>query len=94
MSLPQRLPIDQMQIKWASDLDPLLKNLLIQGVLISSISISSGTNVINHRLGRKQIGYIITDQTAAAQLYRSQPLNNLQLTLTSDNPCVISLWCF
>lgn len=94
MSLPQRLPYDQMQVKWASELDPVLRNQLIQGILISDITMVAGTNVINHRLGRKQVGYIITDQNAQASIYRSAALNNLTLTLTSDNPCVISLWCF
>ncbi len=94
MSLPQRLPYDQMQVKWASQLDPVLRNLLIQGVLVTEVDLKAGNTVINHRLGRKQIGYIITDQDAQAQIFRSQPLNNLTLTLTSDADCTVSIWCF
>lgn len=94
MSLPQRLPYDQMTVKWASALDPVLRNLLIKGVLISDVVLKTGQNVINNRLGRKQIGYIITDQNAAAQIYRSQPLNDLTLTLTTDADVTVSVWCF
>lgn len=94
MSLPQRLPYDQMQIKWASEIDPILRNQLLQGILLQNVPIVSGVNVINHKLGRNQVGYIITDINAAATIYRSQPLNNLTLTLTSDAACVVSLWCF
>jgi hypothetical protein len=92
--LPQKLPYDQMTVKWASELDPILRNLLINGQLITNVVIKTGNNVINHKLGRKQIGYIITDQNAQAQMYRSQPLNNLTLTLTSDADVTISLWVF
>ena len=94
MSLPQKMPWELAQTKWASALDPVLRNLLIQGVLISNVNIKTGVNVINTLLGRKQIGYIITDINAAAMIYRSAPLNNLTLTLTSDADCVISLWVY
>ncbi len=94
MSLPQKLPLDMMQVRWATALDPIIRNLLVQGILISNIKITTGSNTINHKLGRKQIGYIITDQNAQASLFRSQPLNDLTLTLTSDADCTISLWCF
>lgn len=92
--LPQKLPYEMMITRWASILNPLLKNQLSQGQLISNISLNAGVNVINHLLGRTQIGFIITDIDAAAQIYRSAPLNNLTLSLTSDNPCTVSLWCF
>ena len=94
MALPQRLPYDQMTVQWASQLDPVLRNLLVQGILLSDITIKTGVNVINHKLGRKQIGYIITDQNSKASLYRSQPLNSLTLTLTSDADSIISIWVF
>lgn len=94
MSLPQRLPYDQMQVRWASELDPILKNQLIQGNLISNISLINGVNTINHLLGRKQVGYIITDIDGAATIYRSASLNNLTLTLTSNAAVNVSIWCF
>ena len=92
--LPQKLPLDMMQTKWAQELNPLLRNQLLQGVLISNISITTGVNVINNLLSRNQIGFIITDINAPVTLYRSQPLNDKTLTLTASGPAVISIWMF
>jgi len=94
MGLPQKLNLDMMQTKWAQELNPLLSNQLTNGILIPNITITTGSNTINHRLQRKQVGYIITDINASATLYRSQDFNNLTLTLTSNAACVISLWVF
>jgi hypothetical protein len=92
--LPQKLPYDMHQTAWAQQLDPIIKNQLLQGILLQNISIRAGVNVINHKLGRKQIGYIITDINSPATLYRSADLNALTLTLTSDTDSNISIWVF
>jgi hypothetical protein len=94
MSLPLKLTWDMSQTRWATALDPVIKNQLIQGNLISNISLINGVTTINHLLGRKQIGYIITDVDAAAIIFRSQPLNDKTLTLTSNAAVNISIWCF
>lgn len=94
MSLPQKLPLELMQTRWASELNPLLRNKLIQGVLIPNVSLKVGDTAINHLLQRQQIGYIITDINGPAIVYRSEPFNTLTLTLTSDAACVVSVWCF
>jgi hypothetical protein len=92
--LPQKLPLDQMQTRWASQLNPILANILVNGLLLQNISIISGINVINHLLGRKQQGWIVTDRTGTALLDRTADFNDLTLTLTSTAPCQISLWVF
>ena len=94
MALPQKLDWPKAQTQWAQQLDPLIKNVLTQGNFLQNVSITSGTNVINHQLGRTQLGWYIVDQNAAATFYRSQPFNNLTLTLNSSANCVISLWVF
>ncbi len=94
MSLPQKLPLDLMQTTWATELNPLLKNQLTQGILIPNVSLINGVTVINHLLSRQQVGYIITDINAAATIYRSQPLNTKTLTLTSNAAAVVSIWMF
>ena len=38
-----------------------------------------------------QQGWIISDQSAAASIYRSAAFNDLTLTLTSSAPCTINL---
>lgn len=92
--LPQKLPWDLAQTQWASQLNPLIKNQLTQGILLTNISLINGVSVINHLLGRMQVGWLITDLNAAAIIYRSQPLNDKTLTLTSDAACVANIWMF
>ena len=92
--LPLRLPYEQMQQKWASEINPVLNLPLVQGVQLTEVPLSTGVNVINHKLSRTQQGFVITDIQGAAQIYRSQPFNNLTLTLTSDADIVISMWVY
>lgn len=83
-----------LQTKWKSILDPLLKNPLVDGLLLNGLDITSGTTVINHRLGRKMQGWFVVDTDAGTDIYRSAPFNDKTLTLTSGTACVVSLWVF
>lgn len=82
------------QTKLKSVLDPLLSSLLTQGSLLTGIQLNSGATTFNHLLGRKMIGWVLADVDASVTIYRSQPLNDKTLTLTSSAPCTVSLWVF
>ncbi len=92
--LPQKLPLDMMQTKWASQLNPVLSIPMLSGLMLQNVVLKSGDNVINHLLGRMQQGTIITDQTAASSIYRSKPFNSTTLTLNSSAACQVNLWVF
>lgn len=94
MALPKQLPWDRASSIWKSQIDPVLANLLVQGSLLKNISLTTGTNQVNHLLGQTQQGWMITDINGAAQIYRSQPFNDKTLTLTSDANVTVSLWVF
>lgn len=94
MRLPKNLTWGMAQSQWPQVIDPVVNNQLNQGQLIGPIALISGTNVINHKLGRNQLGWIITDQDAASSIYRNAVFNNLTLSLSSSAPCNISLWVF
>lgn len=84
-------PFQLMQNKWMSELNPVLQNPMTNPSLIKSITLVTGDNVINHKLGRLQQGWIITDVNAAVSIYRSQPLNDLTLTLNSSGAAIINI---
>lgn len=92
--LPLRLPWNQAEDRWSSIIEPVLQLPPNNGILRKNIAITTGVNVINTLLGKQQQGWIITDIDAVANLHRSQPFNNLTLTLTSSAPCNISLWVY
>lgn len=95
--LPQGLPLQQMQNTWGTALDPLVANPLTQGQMLTNIVLVNGTTVINHRLGRKLIGWFIVGINAAATVYDNQPANQmpqLTLSLTSNAIATCNIWVF
>lgn len=86
-----------MQTQWASQLDKLLSNPIVGGNLITNIDMIAGTNVINHRLGKKLQGWIVVGQNADANFYDRQSTNsmpNLTLQLVSSAIVTINLYVF
>lgn len=83
--------VDQLQTKWRSELNPLLAQPLSSANTLKGIALINGVNTINHLLGRKQQGWIISDVDASAIIFRSQPFNDKTLTLTSNAACLVDL---
>ena len=98
MALPQFQSDDRdfqlMQSAWATQLNPMLANPSLQCILLKDVVLANGSNVINHKLGRKPQGWRIVDINGAATIYRSAALNNLTLTLTSNAAVTVSLEVF
>lgn len=92
--LPQKLALDQMQTKWASEINPVLANPLNSVSVLSNIILQTGINVINHKLGRTQQGWFLVDIQAAETVYRSAAFNNLTLSLTASGPVTVSIGVF
>lgn len=83
-----------LQSNWKSQLDPILANPVTNLQILKNIILSPGNNVINHKLGAIQQGYIIVDQQNPAIIYRTAPFNSLTLTLNSSIAATISLGVF
>jgi hypothetical protein len=94
MSLVQKLPLELMGTKWASELNPIIANPLNNVSILKNISLVSGSNVINHGLGQNQQGWFLIDIQGNAVVYRSAPFNNLTLTLTSSAAVTCSIGVF
>jgi hypothetical protein len=95
-ALPQRQPWDMAQTTWAQAINPVLSNPIVNGVLVHGIALASGDNTINHKLGRKPQGYVITDMFGAyAQVYRkTSNYPDLTLVLNASAPTTVSLYVF
>lgn len=78
---------------WASALNPLLGNPILQGKQIDA-ELVIGVTTIPHGLGRPLRGWILVDVDAAATIFRSNLLNATTLTLTSNAACNVSLWVY
>lgn len=83
-----------LQTTWAAQINPVLAQPLNSGVILRSVPLLMGSNVINHLLGRMLQGWFLVDVDAAVTVYRSAPKNALTLTLTSSAAATADLFIF
>lgn len=86
--------LSQLQTTWASQINPVLTQAILGGNYLKNVSLTTGDNVINHKLGRNLQGWIITRIRSAATLYDTQDTNqspSLTLNLNSSANCVVDL---
>lgn len=100
MSLPLYKSDNQsftlMQTGWASQLNPVIANPLVNGVLQKNIKLVVGTNSINHMLGRNLQGYLITGMhNVYTQIFDTvSNTPSLTLNLNSSVAVTIDIYCF
>lgn len=92
--LSTMLPQDQLMPRWASQLNPFLQNPMNSVNILSNIVLINGVTVINHKLQRQMQGWFFVDIQGPATIYRSQPFNNLTLTLTSNAAVTVNIGVF
>ncbi len=90
--------MSMMQTRWAAVLDPVVANPIVQGSLIRNVALTTGTNEVNHKLGRRLQGWIIVRQRGPASVYDNQDSNStmqaLTLTLVSSAAVIVDLYVF
>lgn len=95
--LPRQLALPLMQSTWASMLEPIISQPVLDNVYLEDVKLVTGKNVINHKLGRKLVGWIPTRIKAAATFYDDQDNNQapaLTLVLYASADCTIDLVVF
>jgi hypothetical protein len=100
MSLPifksQDQSLNLLQTQWGTQLNPVIGNPLVSGVLQKNIKLVPGVNAVNHMLSRNLQGYIITGMHGNfTQIYdttSTQP--SLILNLNSSVAATIDIYCF
>ena len=79
-------------------LTPILNSLIVEGVLIEDIALTSGVdNFISHELGRKPQGYFLVNKNANADVWTSSTTNSFpaqHLILRASATVTISFWVF
>lgn len=87
--------LNRLQTLWRQVLNPLIAVPMNNGIQLEGIVLTASTNVINHKLGRMQQGWVITDiNNVATSIYRSQPFNDKTLTLTSSGAVTVNIWVY
>ena len=57
-------------------LKPILNSPVIDGVLIKDIDVGTSDTVVNHKLGRNPLGWIVVKRNENAVIYESATTNN------------------
>lgn len=86
-----------MQNVWSSIINPFLSNPSLQSNILKNVSLVTGSNTINHLLGRNLQGWRIIRLRAAASIYDAQDSNprpNLTLILVASAPVVADIEVF
>ncbi len=86
-----------LQNKWSSILNPIISNPATSSLILKNVQLSSGTNVINHKLGRKLQGWNIVRLRGAASIYDDQDSNSMQdltLVLVSNTQVLVDIEVF
>ena len=87
--------IDTIQSNIETVFSSLLLNPLINSSIIEDVALTTGTNQISHKLGRKIKGYIIVRRSSAATIYDTKSdLPDRLLTLVASAPITVSLIVF
>lgn len=96
--LPQQLTYAQLQTKWASIINPLLKNPATSPLLLKNIVLTTGANSVNHKLGQNLQGwYPVRFHGNFAQLFDTQDTNqtpDLTLNLNASTGVTVDLLVF
>lgn len=93
--LSPKLPWELAQTRWASTLNPFLALPILNGNMIVDIDLTASTpRAINHLLQRMPQGWVLTDNTANAVIWRAADFNNFAITLESSADTTISIWVF
>lgn len=72
-------------------LTPIQKSPFIGGVLLTNISLTTGSNAVPHTLGRTPSIWVIADINAAQTIYRTT-WDITNINLTASGAVTISMW--
>lgn len=89
--------LNMIQDAIVNALDPLLVLPLSQSNLLEDIELDTGTNTINHGLGRPLVGWFIVRKNANETVYDDQDNNSMTdrtLLLISSGAVTVSLMVF
>ena len=73
---PNNRDVTQTQSNVNSAVKQIANSSIIDGVVIKGIDLGTGDTIVNHKLGRNPIGWIIVRKNEAGEIYESTTVNN------------------
>ena len=73
---PENQSITQTQSNVNSAVKQIANSPIIDGVVIKEVDVGTVDTVVNHKLGREPLGWIIIRKNEAGEVYESTTVNN------------------
>lgn len=89
--------LNSVQDNLINVLNPVFNTPILNGTLLQNVSLVVGQNTIEHRLGRKLVGWMVTRQRSFAEIYDNQdanPLPTRTLFIVTGNDVIVDLYVF
>lgn len=88
--------VTSLQDNVAAALLPIQTKLILDGAFVSGVNLITGNNTVQHKLGRKIIGYFVVSQSAASTFFDDiqSTKSATSFVLCSGSPCSVNLWVF
>ena len=89
--------LNRIQDQIQKILRPVLDNQVLDGVLLQEVDLASGLNVIEHKLGRKLVGWFIVRLRANENIWDTQDSNQLPaktLYLNATGAVTVDVYVF
>jgi hypothetical protein len=89
--------VNQLQQNFKKAIEPVLKNPIVTGTILTSVTLNSGSNSISHGLGRAIQGWTIIRQRAQANIWDSQDSNTTPqstLALNASAKVTVDIYVF
>jgi hypothetical protein len=86
-----------LQTRWASIINPLLKNPALQSRICKDVALLAGTNQVSHKLGRPLQGWSIVRKNGFGDVYDTQssnPTADVTLQLVSSAIITVDILVF
>ena len=72
---PQNSNITQTQSNVNTALKQIANSAIIDGVLIKGVNVGTADTIVNHKLGREPLGWIVVRKNEAGEVYESSTVN-------------------
>jgi hypothetical protein len=91
------IELNRLQDNIADGFNPVLTADILDFNIVKSQALKVGDNVVNHRLGRPPVGWIVIRKRGAGNFYDKQdsnPTPSANIVINSDSAVTVDLYFF
>jgi hypothetical protein len=90
--------LNRIQTNLGKQVNPVLKQKILNGALLTNVALSTTATPVPHKLGRKYAGFWVAGASANATVYQLDFAAPVQaqsvINLVASAPVTVNLWVF